>query len=94
MQGEDLFKMDRRSLCTFQQPASILKKNCIFEILQQRILYRGGRGWYPLCSCQLAVGLAVSEMKQNIFLCTSRQIICRLMTAQAVDTLPVYIDFP
>jgi hypothetical protein len=33
----------------------------------QGILYRGGRGWYGMCSCQPTVGFVVSEIKQNIY---------------------------
>ena len=31
--------------------------------LGQGSLYTGGRGWYPMCSCQLTVELAVASLK-------------------------------
>jgi hypothetical protein len=45
---------------------------------------------YRMCSYQPTVGLVVSGTKQNIFLCTNSQFFSGLMTAQAVDPLPLY----
>jgi hypothetical protein len=47
-----------------------------------------------MCSSQQTVGLAACEVKQNLFLCTDSQFFTRLMTAQSVDPLPLFKDFP
>jgi hypothetical protein len=36
-------------------------------VLDQGILYTGGRGWYRMCSRQPTVGLVVLKLKQKIF---------------------------
>jgi hypothetical protein len=47
-----------------------------------------------MCCRQPTVGLVVSKIKQNIFFYTNSHFLSGLTTAQAVDPLPVYRDFP
>ncbi len=60
----------------------------------QGITYKRGRGWYHMGSRQPTVGMVVTEIKVNIFNCTNSLFFSGLMTAQAVDPLPLYRDFP
>jgi hypothetical protein len=45
-----------------------------------------------MCSCQPTLGLIVSKIKQNIY--SAQPFFSGLTTAQAVDILLLYGDFP
>jgi hypothetical protein len=38
------------------------------SLYQPGIIYKGGRGWYLMCSRQPSVGLVVTEIEQNAFI--------------------------
>jgi hypothetical protein len=60
-----------------------------------RLLYGQpeGRAWCCVCSCQPTVGLIVSE-KKTFFIALTAYFFNELTTAQAVDPLLLYRDFP
>jgi hypothetical protein len=60
----------------------------------QGIIFIGETGWYSWCGCQPTVGLVITEIKDNVFLCTNSQFLGGLMTIQVVDPLPLHRDFP
>jgi hypothetical protein len=52
----------------------IINKGKIYVLITAKIVgeisMQGGKEWYHIGSCQTTVGLVVSEIGRNIFLCT------------------------
>jgi hypothetical protein len=56
-------------------------------------LYRG-KGMVPHVQLSINCGLGCFKNKTKYFLCTNSHFLGGLMTAQAVDPLPLFRDFP